>query len=61
MSREFVDKVADGDNISAKDVFTSAIVSKVGATLELKRGEVAKTFVQQRQEMTPDEVKKETE
>jgi len=51
MSREFVDKVSDGDNIGAKDAFTTAIVTKVGATLELKRGDVAKTFVQQAQDM----------
>ena len=57
MSREFVDKVADGDNIGAKDAFTPAMVDKVGNALELKRGEVAKTFVQIRKEM--DDTKEE--
>ena len=57
MSREFVDKVADGDNIGAKDAFKTAMVDKVGNALELKRGEVAKTFVQIRKEM--DDTKEE--
>ncbi len=59
MSREFVDKVETGDNIGAKDAFATAMVAKVGDALEIKRSEVAKTFVQQRKEMSPEEVKKE--
>ena len=35
------------------------MVAKVGDALEIKRSEVAKTFVQQRKEMSPEEVKKE--
>tara|TARA_B100000029_G_scaffold61950_1_gene55539 strand:+ start:862 stop:1038 length:177 start_codon:yes stop_codon:yes gene_type:complete len=42
MSREFVDAIADGNNIEAEKAFKQEIVSKVGDTLELKRREVAK-------------------
>ena len=55
MSREFIDKVADGDNIGATDVFKGVMIDKVGNALETKRAEVAKTFVQQRKEMEEEE------
>ena len=45
MSREFVDAVVVGDNISGEKAFKDAISSKVGETLEVKRREYAKTFV----------------
>ena len=45
MSREFVDAIADGNNIEAEKVFTTNIASKVGNTLEVKRKEIANTFV----------------
>ena len=45
MSREFVDAVADGNNIEAEKVFNTNIASKVGSTLETKRKEIANTFV----------------
>ena len=47
MSREFVDAVASGKNLDAEKVFKTAMASKIGDTLETKRSEVAKTFVQQ--------------
>ena len=46
MSREFVDAVADGNNIEAEKVFSTNIANKVGSTLETKRKEIASTFVQ---------------
>jgi len=45
MSREFVDAIADGNNIEAEKVFTSSIANKVGDALEIKRKEIANTFV----------------
>ena len=45
MSREFVDAVADGNNIEAEKVFTQGMASKVGDTLEVKRKELSNTFV----------------
>ena len=47
MSREFVDAMASGNNLGAEEVFKSAMSAKIGDTLEIKRSEVAKTFVQQ--------------
>tara|TARA_Y100001951_G_scaffold93971_1_gene90062 strand:+ start:152 stop:331 length:180 start_codon:yes stop_codon:yes gene_type:complete len=51
MSREFVDNVEKEDNVQAQDAFKAAMIQKVGSSLEDKRTEVAKTFVQQRKEM----------
>ena len=45
MSREFVDAVAAGNNIEAEKVFTQSMATKVGDTLEVKRKELANTFV----------------
>ena len=45
MSREFVDAVANGNNIEAEKVFTQSMASKVGNTLEVKRKELSNTFV----------------
>ena len=45
MSREFVDAIADGNNMEAENVFTKSMASKVGDTLELKRKELSNTFV----------------
>ena len=45
MSREFVDALVDGNNIEAEKVFTKTMATKVGDTLEVKRKELANTFV----------------
>ena len=45
MSREFVDAIADGNNMEAENVFTKSMAGKVGSTLEVKRKELANTFV----------------
>jgi hypothetical protein len=45
MRREFVDAIADGNNIEAEKVFNSSVGNKVGDTLEAKRKELASTFV----------------
>jgi hypothetical protein len=45
MSREFVDAIVDGNNMEAENVFTKSVAAKVGSTLEVKRKELANTFV----------------
>jgi glycerol-3-phosphate cytidylyltransferase-like family protein len=55
MSKEFVDAVASGNNIGAEEVFKTAMASKIGDTLEIKRAEVAKTFVQQAKDEAAEE------
>ena len=45
MSREFVDSIASGNNLSAEKAFKDSIANKVGDALETKRKEVSKTFV----------------
>ena len=47
MSREMIDALANGDNLSAENEFKNAISQKVGASLETKRQEVAGTMVSQ--------------
>ena len=44
-SKEFVDAVARGSNLDAEDAFKSAVGQKVQDTLENKRKELAKGFV----------------
>ena len=45
MSREFVDAILTGNNIGAEEVFKSTVGAKVGDALEIKRKELANTFV----------------
>ena len=45
MSREFVDAMEKGDNLEAEGAFKNSIVSKVGDALEVKRKDLANTFV----------------
>ena len=45
MSKEFVDAIANGNNMEAENVFTKTMAGKVGSTLEVKRKEIASTFV----------------
>tara|TARA_B100000035_G_scaffold157930_1_gene134650 strand:- start:505 stop:681 length:177 start_codon:yes stop_codon:yes gene_type:complete len=47
MSREIIDALADSDNLKAEQEFKNAISQKMGASLELKRQEVAGTMVSQ--------------
>ena len=44
-SKDFVDALARGSNLDAEDAFKSAIGNKVTDTLETKRQELAKGFV----------------
>tara|TARA_B100000035_G_scaffold289897_1_gene276620 strand:+ start:324 stop:503 length:180 start_codon:yes stop_codon:yes gene_type:complete len=47
MSREIIDALANNDNLQAENEFKNAISQKMGASLELKRKEVAGTMVTQ--------------
>ena len=47
MSREMIDALANGDNLSAENEFKAAISQKVGDSLERKRVEVASTMIKQ--------------
>ena len=44
-SKEYVDALARGSNLDAEDAFKSAVGQKVQDTLENKRKELAKGFV----------------
>ena len=44
-SKDFVDALAKGSNLDAEDAFKSAVGQKVQDTLENKRKELAKGFV----------------
>ena len=45
MSKEFVDAIVGGDNLGAEKAFSITMSSKVGDALEVKRKELANTFV----------------
>ena len=45
MSKEFVDSISLGNNLGAETAFNVAMAAKVGDTLEIKRKEVSKTFI----------------
>ena len=45
-SKEFVDAIANSNNLEAEDAFKSAMQDKVADALENKRREVANNFVQ---------------
>ena len=47
MSIEIINALADGDNLKAENEFKAAISQKMGASLEIKRQEVAGTMVSQ--------------
>ena len=45
MSKEFVDAIVGGDNLGAEKAFSITMSSRVGDALEVKRRELANTFV----------------
>ena len=45
MSKEFVDAIVDGNNLEAEKAFSITMASRVGDALEVKRKELANTFV----------------
>ena len=45
MSKEFVDAIVDGSNLEAEKAFSITMADRVGNALEVKRKELANTFV----------------
>ena len=45
MSKEFVDTLVDGNNIEVEKAFSITMAARVGDALEVKRKELANTFV----------------
>tara|TARA_Y100000593_G_scaffold24950_1_gene49665 strand:+ start:642 stop:812 length:171 start_codon:yes stop_codon:yes gene_type:complete len=45
MSKEMIDAIMDNDNIEAENAFKNTIAQKVGDALEVRRAELAGTFV----------------
>ena len=45
MSKEFVDAIANNSNIEAEKAFSITMATRVGDALEVKRRELANTFV----------------
>ena len=45
MSKDFVDSIATGDNLGAEKAFSITMSTRVGDALEVKRKELANTFV----------------
>tara|TARA_R110000796_G_scaffold162997_1_gene279946 strand:+ start:346 stop:522 length:177 start_codon:yes stop_codon:yes gene_type:complete len=45
MSKDFVDSIATGDNLGAEKAFSITMATRVGDALEVKRRELANTFV----------------
>jgi hypothetical protein len=44
-AEDFVNELQKGNNLGAEDAFKSAMTDRVGQSLEMKRREVAGTFV----------------
>ena len=45
MSKEFVDAIVGGSNLEAEKAFSITMAARVGDALEVKRKELANTFV----------------
>ena len=45
MSKEFVDALVDDNNIEAEKAFSITMAARVGDALEIKRRELANTFI----------------
>ena len=45
-TKDIIDALSNGDNLGAEQAFKDTIQAKVGYALEVKRKEVANTFVQ---------------
>ena len=55
MSREFIDAIASDDRLEAEKIFTHTMADKVGHSLEIKRTELANTFVKTMEVETEEE------
>ena len=54
-SKEIIDAIDSNDNIKAEQEVNNIMSTKVGNSLETKRQEIAKTFVQQYKDQIADE------
>ena len=45
MSKEMIDAIVSGDNLGAETEFKNTIAQKIGDALEIRRAELANTFV----------------
>ena len=54
-NKEIIDAIDSNDNIKAEKEFNNIMSTKVGNSLETKRQEIAKTFVQQYKDQIADE------
>ena len=55
MSKEFVDALSKGDNVTAQDAFKTVMTQKVGDKLEDERMKVAQTFVATRSDLSTEQ------
>jgi hypothetical protein len=49
-AEDFVNELQNSNNLGAEDAFKSAMTDRVGQSLEMKRREVAGTFVREKRE-----------
>tara|TARA_B100000586_G_C20034087_1_gene394576 strand:+ start:780 stop:959 length:180 start_codon:yes stop_codon:yes gene_type:complete len=52
--KDLVDKLVQGNHLESEDAFKSTMADKVGAALEIKRQEVANSFVKTIPEVEED-------
>tara|TARA_B100000780_G_scaffold162486_1_gene113600 strand:+ start:258 stop:443 length:186 start_codon:yes stop_codon:yes gene_type:complete len=55
-TKDIIDALSGGDNLGAEQSFKDTIAAKVGDALEVKRKEVANTFVQSSTNKVEDDV-----
>jgi hypothetical protein len=58
--REFIDNIADNDNLEAEMHFTNIMIDKVGSSLEDRRYDLANDLVNEKKEMTANQILRDT-
>lgn len=59
--KDMVDSLSQGDNIGAEKAFKDALAGKISAALDTKRTDVAKSWLNEPQEVPTDETPQEIE
>ena len=59
--KDMVDSLSQGDNIGAEKAFKDALAGKISAALDTKRTDVAKSWLNEPQEVPTDETPLEVE
>ena len=59
--KDMVDSLSQGDNIGAEKAFKDALAGKISAALDTKRTDVAKSWLNEPQEVPTDETPQEVE